>query len=82
MNTDAIDLIAFRARLAGVRATFDAELPVPSPCISVCRMDALTALCEGCWRTLPEIAGWSRMVDADKRIVWSRIEQRTQETST
>ena len=32
--------------------------PVPSPCISVCRMDAVTGWCEGCFRTLDEIAGW------------------------
>lgn len=82
MSSNAIDLIAVRARMMGVKATFDAETPVPSPCISVCRMDAVTGLCEGCWRTLPEIAGWSRMVDSDKRIVWSRIEQRILETST
>jgi predicted Fe-S protein YdhL (DUF1289 family) len=31
---------------------------VPSPCISVCRMDAATGLCEGCFRTLDEIAAW------------------------
>ena len=29
---------------------------VPSPCISVCRMDEATGLCQGCWRTLGEIA--------------------------
>ena len=34
--------------------------PVPSPCISVCRMDAASGLCEGCLRTLDEIAAWSR----------------------
>jgi predicted Fe-S protein YdhL (DUF1289 family) len=56
---------------------------VPSPCISVCRMnDAAPPLCEGCFRTLPEIAGWSRMHDGDKRQVWARIAQRTEEIPT
>ena len=47
--------------------------PVPSPCIDVCRMDARTGWCEGCLRTIDEIAGWSTMSDGDKRAVWSRL---------
>jgi predicted Fe-S protein YdhL (DUF1289 family) len=50
--------------------------PVPSPCISVCRMNAQTGLCEGCLRTLDEIAAWSTMADEAKRTVWRLIEQR------
>jgi uncharacterized protein len=49
---------------------------VPSPCINVCRMDAASGLCEGCQRTLGEIAAWSTMADDDKRAVWQRLEQR------
>lgn len=49
---------------------------VPSPCVSVCRMDGSTGLCEGCFRSLDEIAAWSRMADADKRAVWRLIEER------
>jgi predicted Fe-S protein YdhL (DUF1289 family) len=52
------------------------ELPVPSPCISVCRMSEASGLCEGCFRTLDEIARWSGMSEADKREVWNRIEVR------
>jgi len=47
-----------------------------SPCISVCRMDARSGLCAGCWRTLDEIATWSTLSDGDKRGVWALIEQR------
>jgi len=50
--------------------------PVPSPCISVCRMDAAGGLCEGCFRTLDEIAGWRAMDDAARLAVWSRVEER------
>lgn len=53
---------------------------VPSPCISVCRMNADSGLCEGCLRTLDEIARWSRMDDAGKRAIWSLIETRIEET--
>lgn len=47
-----------------------------SPCISVCRMDASTGWCEGCLRTLDEIAGWSLFDDDAKRAVWDAIEVR------
>jgi predicted Fe-S protein YdhL (DUF1289 family) len=53
-----------------------AMTPVPSPCINVCRMDARSGLCEGCLRTIDEITVWSRLADADKRLVWARIEHR------
>jgi len=32
---------------------------VPSPCILVCVIDPASGWCEGCLRTLDEIAGWS-----------------------
>ena len=56
----------------------DAELasPVPSPCISVCRMDAVTGWCEGCFRTLDEIAGWGMASDVHKRAVWKLLLER------
>ena len=43
--------------------------PVASPCISVCRMDEASGWCEGCLRTLDEIAVWSMLEDDDKRAV-------------
>ncbi|WNC91760.1 DUF1289 domain-containing protein [Paraburkholderia sp. FT54] len=49
---------------------------VPSPCINVCRMDASTGWCEGCLRTIDEIAGWSLFDDDAKRAVWDAIEAR------
>lgn len=49
---------------------------VPSPCINVCRMDARSGLCEGCARTLDEIAGWAAMSEVDKQAVWRHIESR------
>jgi uncharacterized protein len=45
------------------------QAPVASPCTSVCRMDARTGWCEGCARTLDEIAAWSVMSDDEKRAV-------------
>ena len=51
---------------------------VPSPCVSVCVMNAKTGLCQGCWRTLAEIAGWSGSGDAHKRQIWQQILVRIQ----
>jgi predicted Fe-S protein YdhL (DUF1289 family) len=68
---NAPELIAARALL--VRAAAE---NVPSPCISVCRMDKVTDWCEGCFRTIDEIRQWSKSDDAAKRALWLHIEQR------
>jgi predicted Fe-S protein YdhL (DUF1289 family) len=39
-------------------------------------MDPASGFCEGCLRTLDEIAAWSGMDDATKRRVWRAIELR------
>ena len=52
------------------------EATVSSPCTSVCRMDARTGWCEGCLRTLDEIAAWSGFDEADKRRLWLLLDQR------
>lgn len=46
---------------------------ITSPCINVCKMNPDTALCEGCWRTLDEIAAWSGMSPEEKRAVLARL---------
>ena len=53
--------------------------PVPSPCISICRMDAVTGFCEGCFRTLDEIAEWGMLRDDARRQVWRIIMQRARQ---
>lgn len=50
--------------------------PVPSPCISLCKMAIDTGLCEGCLRTIDEIMAWSTADDAYKRAVWTEIRWR------
>lgn len=66
----AAELLLERAR------TLDAQAPVPSPCISVCRMDAASGLCQGCFRTLEEIAAWGLAADEDRRAIWTQLVQR------
>lgn len=41
-------------------------------------MSPASELCEGCFRTLDEIAAWSRMGDEGKRAVWALIAQRAE----
>jgi uncharacterized protein len=71
MNDVPEDAVAGRVRPADAR--------VPSPCIGVCRIDADTGLCDGCLRTLDEIAAWSTLDDASRRAVWQAIRARAQE---
>jgi hypothetical protein len=39
-------------------------------------MDAGSGLCEGCLRSIDEIARWSQMSDDEKRSVWSQLTER------
>jgi len=49
---------------------------VPSPCVKVCRIDDASGLCEGCLRTLGEIAAWSGMSATEKLAVLHAVGQR------
>jgi predicted Fe-S protein YdhL (DUF1289 family) len=49
------------------------ERDVPSPCINVCKMSPGSGLCEGCLRTLDEIAAWSTMSPEEKRAVLAQL---------
>ena len=51
-------------------------MTVASPCTSVCRMNADNGWCEGCFRTIDEIAEWCGMDEAAKRQVLQHITQR------
>jgi len=62
--------------LTDMAANQDTRTPTPSPCINICRMHEASGLCEGCLRTIDEIASWSTFDDAAKRAVWAAIEMR------
>jgi hypothetical protein len=49
---------------------------VASPCINICRLDAATGWCEGCLRSIDEIAGWGRLDDAGRLAVLQRLPAR------
>ena len=42
-------------------------MTIPSPCISVCVTDPDSDLGDGCARTTPEIAKWSKYTDEEKK---------------
>ena len=56
--------------------TAPANLPVASPCINVCEMDAVTGWCAGCLRSIDEIATWSRLDEDSKRAVCAQLPRR------
>jgi len=72
-------MLSARELLLQTARELDAAQPVPSPCISVCRMDAATGLCEGCLRTLDEIAAWGMASDEEKRRVWQLLVERARQ---
>ena len=39
---------------------------LPSPCVSICKLNKLTGFCEGCFRTENEIALWPSMNDDER----------------
>lgn len=52
---------------------------IASPCINVCQMDPASGLCRGCFRTLDEIARWTRIDDAGQIAIVASAAKRRQE---
>jgi predicted Fe-S protein YdhL (DUF1289 family) len=49
---------------------------VPSPCVGICALDAGTGWCDGCLRTIDEIAAWGALDNRARREVWKRLPAR------
>lgn len=47
--------------------------PIATPCVQVCVVDGASGLCLGCHRTLPEVAGWSRLADAERAAIMAEL---------
>jgi hypothetical protein len=69
---------ARRARLQAEGRSL-ADETVPSPCVSVCRIDA--GLCTGCHRTIAEIVDWSLLEASEKRAVLAALPRRAERTA-
>jgi len=50
--------------------------PIASPCIKLCRIDRQTEMCEGCYRTLAEIAAWSRLSPDERAAIMAALPSR------
>ena len=48
----------------------DSQTPVPSPCVSVCCLNAERTYCEGCFRTLDDIRIWAQADNLQRRRIW------------
>jgi len=48
---------------------------VPSPCISVCRLDE-QKVCTGCWRHVEDIREWRAATDERRREIVREADQR------
>jgi hypothetical protein len=71
MNNNHPDPLVPRRPLAAT-----AQAGGASPCVGVCRMDAASGWCEGCLRTLDEIAAWGTLPAVGRRAVLARLAQR------
>jgi uncharacterized protein len=47
--------------------------PIATPCVQVCIVDGESGLCLGCYRTLSEVAAWSRLTDADRTSIMADL---------
>ena len=48
--------------------------PIASPCRQICRMGT-DGRCDGCGRTLEEIAAWLLMTEKARQVVMERVKQ-------
>ncbi|WP_234642083.1 DUF1289 domain-containing protein [Delftia tsuruhatensis] len=68
------DMLAHKAQAAFAPRADDE--PVPSPCISVCRMTPDRSHCEGCFRTIDEIRAWSKSDTPQRLVIWHALLER------
>ncbi len=49
---------------------------IATPCTKVCMVDGESGLCLGCFRTLPEIAGWARFSEDERAALMAALPAR------
>ena len=54
-------------------------MSIVSPCVGVCQINVQTKFCLGCWRTLREVAQWSRLSDEQRKAVLDELKKRQSE---
>ncbi len=53
-----------------------------SPCIDVCRMSPNSGWCEGCLRSIDEIAAWGQMTPCQRQAVLADLPRRRSQPSS
>ena len=53
---------------------------ISTPCVRICVVDPLSALCIGCGRTTDEIAAWGVMSEAERVAVMAELDERLSAT--
>jgi hypothetical protein len=49
------------------------QVAMESPCIKVCVIDPVSGLCQGCHRTLSEIAGWASISQSERQRIMNDL---------
>jgi predicted Fe-S protein YdhL (DUF1289 family) len=47
-----------------------------TPCIKFCKVDPKTQICQGCQRTLNEIANWVHYTDSQRQKIMDQLKLR------
>ncbi len=49
---------------------------IESPCIKLCTVHPVERICVGCYRTIDEIGGWSRLTPEARRAIMAELPSR------
>lgn len=49
---------------------------IESPCVKLCAIHPEEKICVGCYRSIAEITGWSRMAPAERRAIMDALPDR------
>ena len=55
--------------------------PIATPCVKVCVVDGESGLCLGCFRTLAEVAAWSRLGETERETIMADLPRRPSRVS-
>jgi hypothetical protein len=47
-----------------------------TPCVKICRINTETKLCEGCKRTIHELAIWSQLTESKQKEIIEELKNR------
>ncbi|MDX1738469.1 MAG: DUF1289 domain-containing protein [Alphaproteobacteria bacterium] len=55
----------------------NSNLPeIPSPCVGICKLDAITGFCSGCLRSRDEIKAWRGATNDERLLILQDLKER------